>query len=663
MKMRWRKIAAILGVVTMIGGVFPVQASELPIDPEAAEETEEVESAEDALGGEEADEEVNSAEDVLGGEEAEEEDAETVALTSAIATLAVDNSDEIQVATDLGWSEETPGMPVFYNPNKGNVTYQLHLFKDGSRMRMIFYAYSSGEETVSVENVIDSLEESGTYTYQVEVFPDGEEPDYDLSSGYVSEVSSAFVYTRPDEQMGVPQSITCSSTGLVSWDAVDHEDYLKYYMAELAYADDNSYTGYTSMGGYGSSKLSADFSDRLASGHDYYVRVRAYSNNINRYAHSDWSDYIPVITAEAADSVNGKLDDCMSDMTEQTVESAVTAVKEAFASDAEKKKLQVAMQTNTETQERISKLEEQYMESKGVSTKVNPGDTGVSSVKLLGAALNATQAGQINFNMSKADEETQKDLLTNTQYKNAIVLNLDLEGAGISEGQALDIPVTVTMSVPEGMDPSRLVILHYNSNGTYESIPVRRNGDGTVSFTVTHFSYFAFAETETTSSSNSGAGVVTYNSQGGSTVTSVYVEPWKPTTPDEIKRYSVVGKEKPVFTVNTAASYPVTIVNAMQGKLCFDSFEAVLGDYTIGRTYNVLPYGKMVYKMDKKAKITLNIPKALQKDKRTFKMICVTQKGLPIVLNDLDTDPKTITFETDTFYAYALIYKDAAVSK
>lgn len=39
-------------------------------------------------------------------------------------------------------------------------------------------------------------------------------------------------------------------------------------------------------------------------------------------------------------------------------------------------------------------------------------------------------------------------------------------------------------------------------------------------------------------------------------------------------------------------------------------------------------------------------------------MICVTQKGLPVVLNDLDKKMDTITFETNTFYAFALIYKD-----
>lgn len=138
----------------------------------------------------------------------------------------------------------------------------------------------------------------------------------------------------------------------------------------------------------------------------------------------------------------------------------------------------------------------------------------------------------------------------------------------------------------------------------------------------------------------------------------VVYEEWKPTTPDEIKRYAVYSREKVEYTTNKENAYSLTINNAMQGKQCFDSFEAVLGDWTMGRTYNILPAGKAVNKMDSKASIALNIPKALQKEGREFQMICVTEKGRPILLKDLDTNPETITFETDTYYAFALIYKD-----
>lgn len=162
-------------------------------------------------------------------------------------------------------------------------------------------------------------------------------------------------------------------------------------------------------------------------------------------------------------------------------------------------------------------------------------------------------------------------------------------------------------------------------------------------------SFVAYANADSSSSTDGSSAV------GQESV----VEVWKPSTPDEVKRYEAYGREQVNFTTGEKNDYSVTIHNAMQGKLCFDSFEAVLGDYTIGRTYNIYPSGGMVYKADSKARITLNIPAAIQKVNRDFRMICVTEKGQPVVLADLDSDPGTITFETDTYYAFALVYKDA----
>lgn len=138
---------------------------------------------------------------------------------------------------------------------------------------------------------------------------------------------------------------------------------------------------------------------------------------------------------------------------------------------------------------------------------------------------------------------------------------------------------------------------------------------------------------------------------------------WEPTTPDEIRRYAVYSREKVEYIADPANAYSVVINNAMQGKLCFNSFEAVLGDFTIGRTYDIIPSNsKDVYKMDSRARITLSIPKSLQAEGREYKMICVSEKGQPVILDDLDSAAGTITFETDTYHAFALVYKNAAIS-
>lgn len=80
--------------------------------------------------------------------------------------------------------------------------------------------------------------------------------------------------------------------------------------------------------------------------------------------------------------------------------------------------------------------------------------------------------------------------------------------------------------------------------------------------------------------------------------------------------------------------------------------------HTIGRTYNIYPYLDKVYSMGEEVQFTIKIPKAIYKSGRKYKMICVTRDGLPIIYEDLDNDPETITVRTNKFYAYALIFKD-----
>ncbi len=151
------------------------------------------------------------------------------------------------------------------------------------------------------------------------------------------------------------------------------------------------------------------------------------------------------------------------------------------------------------------------------------------------------------------------------------------------------------------------------------------------------------------------------NNMGGSSSknsrTKAYAEDWKPTTPDEKKRYAHMGKDAVQYTLPKDNAYHIIIENAMQGPMCFKSFEAVLEDYKIGRTYNIYTLPNTVYSTDKEIQFTIKIPSDIYKKDREYKMICVTKGGQPIAYNDLDTNPETITVKTNKFYAYALIYK------
>ncbi|MCR5101873.1 MAG: leucine-rich repeat domain-containing protein, partial [Butyrivibrio sp.] len=158
-----------------------------------------------------------------------------------------------------------------------------------------------------------------------------------------------------------------------------------------------------------------------------------------------------------------------------------------------------SMQTYSETRSELSSLEDAYTNKAGISVSNNVTVSGVDSsqVSILGAGLNANANDSVSFNIGYTDESSKKAINTNL-YTNVLQFDMNLSNAGrVSEDGNLAVPVEVTMPIPEGLSKDiTLTILHFHhSDNGYDLIHPRFNSDGTISFTITHFSTFAFADT------------------------------------------------------------------------------------------------------------------------------------------------------------------------
>lgn len=96
-----------------------------------------------------------------------------------------------------------------------------------------------------------------------------------------------------------------------------------------------------------------------------------------------------------------------------------------------------------------------------------------------------------------------------------------------------------------------------------------------------------------------------------------------------------------------------------------DKIAEMSGDYKLGQ-YLEIDIMKMtnnntiiVNQLNNAVKITLNIPDALKASGRTFKMVRLHVGEEAAVLADEDSDPYTITFRSDKFSVYAIVYVDA----
>lgn len=136
---------------------------------------------------------------------------------------------------------------------------------------------------------------------------------------------------------------------------------------------------------------------------------------------------------------------------------------------------------------------------------------------------------------------------------------------------------------------------------------------------------------------------------------------WRPTTPEDLERYSYFVSELATFLPGGDAS-ELYITNAVQGPACIKCMKIFKPkNYEIAATYNILPSASKnskFYHSDKEYTFTMKIPDEFQKEGRTFIFLCISEDGMPYLYKNNSLKSDRITITTDRFYAYALLYSD-----
>ena len=224
----------------------------------------------------------------------------------------------------------------------------------------------------------------------------------------------------------------------------------------------------------------------------------------------------------------------------------------------------------------MQELETSYATQNGITTSNQVSAEAAAyvdtnKISMIGAALNAI-SGPVMLKVTVP--ESKVDVDTN-RYANSVQLDLKLDADGQSK-DTLDVPITITMPIPAGIESSHLTILHYHADDTAEVISPRDNGDGTVTFTITKFSTFVFANEKTETESGTLANPTTENP----TVTNP--APQASTMP-EVQTKQEEG--------SATASEENQIVSPKTEQNNFDVFAAIIAFTSLGGA--VLYAGKM----------------------------------------------------------------------
>lgn len=341
--------------------------------------------------------------------------------------------------------------------------------------------------------------ESGSYKFRIKAVAMYDDEFYRNSEW--SQWSVCMEYVRPERELGVVTGVTWDEekAGVCHFTPLKDSQYLDYYTVYLyRQQEDESWDSWWTwkrIYAYeckDATLADVDFSDyvsRYGEG-KYYVIVQACSNDIDVVAHGRESAASDILdTTVNAEKLSGIL-------TAAADKSAVETT-ELLTNSADISAIQQAMQTDDAFREQVQGLESRYAQEQGIEVKppavsetareyVNPGQ-----VSVVGAAFNAAQGQTVNLQMDVTPEEERVPVYSG--YKKNVQLDIRLVSEN-AEVHALNVPVSVTMPIPQGINAAQLVLLHRRSDGVTEPTAFHVNDDGTITFTVTSFSTFVFAE-------------------------------------------------------------------------------------------------------------------------------------------------------------------------
>ena len=370
----------------------------------------------------------------------------------------------------------------------------------------------------STDAFTDYIYDSGAYTYRALTYDERNAIYCDLGE-YIYE------YVRPEETVPKANAISWrkDEVGKFDLDIPEDTEHIKSFSIRLHAKNISNGNEYIQASRYnitmaeineGLFENKNDLSYMFSDGYEYYLSVQTISNDIEQYAHSE-RIYSEVFNpADVSDGVIEDITDVLEQLGSESIEKVdADSLKDIYENASEEEKaniaeatkgaleeletnaLKVSMQTNPDIRELVNVIEE--MSGICVDIEVDEEVQSIvdtSSISVLGAGLNAAEDAQaVQFTISSSDVsfDTKK-------YKNAIPLEMSLSGVNVTD-EELAIPVMVSMTIPEGIDMSKIVVLHYKNDGTLDE---KLNGEllykdyttREIRFTVTHFSPFVLAE-------------------------------------------------------------------------------------------------------------------------------------------------------------------------
>ena len=413
---------------------------------------------------------------------------------------------KLGVCTNLRWGtgdgsqEDDSNIPFA-------ATFDIPTLYQGIYRLEVFRKASAGDELVWDTNYHDSRLVGKTETSLLPVMGDGEDQLYQ-SGTYYFEVtlegdgvkysdgdtarSPEWYYTSPAKRLNAPTKPVWNWPAFSCTD--DNADRSKvlgfdsvFYWSETPNGRKVPVGGSTAWYDVDYDEIYDEAIQEYGKGY-YFVQTRILSKDLNTYHNSEWSAFSePYYLTELAGNVEQKLDNITTNDPAE-----IKAQVQAIGTND----LKSAMLADTEGTAAIAAMKDLENKAGGpaaVSSKDIP-QLPANEVSVVGANLNTVTGDSASLNISRP----QKEHTVPAMYDNTAAVKFSMELEGVNYDKELDVPVEITMPVPENINPEFFVILHYPADGgepeTVHPYVYRENGKYYAKFVLTHFSDFIMTQ-------------------------------------------------------------------------------------------------------------------------------------------------------------------------
>lgn len=406
--------------------------------------------------------------------------------------------------TDWRWNAETQQGELYLAEKPGGAVWKpAEPYQAETRLEYIDVATGEVESSIwwsrsatsmpewmSSEHFIWDDFESGTYKFAVTAIGD----NITYCDSETAE-SASWTYVRPSAKVATPSAPVWSWPNM-SWTAPADMTGVEEYEVEMYFAENAESEPYCIYSHYVGSNTESSVIDVEVQQHGvgfYSFRVRALSSDITVYCNGDWSEMSePYNLKKLSDGVEGELESILSNGgTADQIRDSVSNLD-----DEDLKSAMLADQDNTGAVQKIADLEAAVGVNTNIAVSEDAPAIDQSKVSIVGAGLNTLENSNEDITLNIGAPESEDHVLP-ALYDSTVSVSFSMDLDNVADTENLEVPVKITLPIPENINPDFLVILHYHVDGTMEEIMpyvYSEGGQYYAAFVLTSFSDFVMIE-------------------------------------------------------------------------------------------------------------------------------------------------------------------------